>query len=174
MKLYLFILIFLLFSCNKREIIEKRIEIEELETQIETLETKINYYKSLDVETVNKGDNCLIENMIFNNDRKTYDKFISSGEFLHNQERYFFLILNMFLVYKERYYSYNVYRTISDINYYRLTNNLKNSKLYSFSLYFYALSVFEDSIQHDENILKSGLNPFNVKNPQHYLSKIYE
>ena len=172
MKLFYFILPLLFISCGKNQ--ENKELIEELESNIEYLESKIQYYESLDCDSINQYDNAVIKDIIFKNDKEAYVRFIPSSEFFYNQERYLFLVLNMFLVNKEKSYSYDVYQTLSGIYYFDLTHELKNSKLYYFTLYFYAFSVFEDSSQREENALKSGLNPNNVKNPNYYLSNAYE
>ena len=148
---------FIFFSCNKKEIVEEKKRIKELETRIEYLEEKIERYK-LNTETDNQKDNFLIEKIIFNNDKEAYRKLYASEEFFHNQRRYLFLILNMFLV-NDKSNSYDVYQTLSMIYYYELNHELKNSNLYYFTLYFYAFTAIENSIQREENLLESGLIP---------------
>jgi len=166
--------IFFFISCNEKEIQKNKQTIEELELHIQSLESTIKDYKSLNTEKVNKEDSFMIKDIIFKNDKKAYARFYSSGDFFYNQERYLFLVLNMFLLNKDKSYSYDVYQTLSSIYYYDLTHELKNSKLYYFTLYFYTFSVFEGYVQREENALKSGLNPNNIKSPKYYLSKAYE
>jgi hypothetical protein len=174
MKLFYFILLLLFISCRKNQ--ENKKLIEELESNIEFLESKIKYYESLDCDSINQYDNAVIKDIIFNNNEEFFHKFYPSGNYFYDKERYNFLLLNMHLLHhNNQYYSYYNYQNLSEIYYFKLNNPLKNSNLYYFALYFYALGVENDSkITNPENMLNSGITIDNVEPSEKYLLKAYE